>query len=95
VLKLSYNVSDVFPKVLKLRSEVSECKPLPCSLSGLFSAAASQGRATLHVSPQLTRVFWVPSWNQGLTLVHVRAAFEQQDTFMIEFGLYGGQRSSS
>jgi len=29
VLKLSSNVSDVFPKVLKLSSEVIECKPLP------------------------------------------------------------------
>jgi chromosome segregation ATPase len=28
VLKLSSNVSDVFPKVLKLSFEVSECKPL-------------------------------------------------------------------
>jgi hypothetical protein len=28
VLKFSSNVSDVFPKVLKLSSEVSECKPL-------------------------------------------------------------------
>jgi hypothetical protein len=28
VLKLSSNVIDAFPKVLKLRSEVSECKPL-------------------------------------------------------------------
>jgi hypothetical protein len=28
VPKLSSNVSDVFPKVLKLSSEVSECKPL-------------------------------------------------------------------
>jgi hypothetical protein len=28
VLKLSSNVSDVFPKFLKLSSEVSECKPL-------------------------------------------------------------------
>jgi len=28
VLKLSSNVSDAFPKVLKLSSEVSECKPL-------------------------------------------------------------------
>jgi hypothetical protein len=29
VLKLSSNGSDVFPKVLMLSSEVSECKPLP------------------------------------------------------------------
>jgi hypothetical protein len=29
VLKLSSNVSDVFPKILKLSFEVSECKPLP------------------------------------------------------------------
>jgi len=29
VLKLSSDVSNVFPKVLKLSSEVSECKPLP------------------------------------------------------------------
>ena len=29
LLKLTSNVSDVFPKVLKLSSEVSECKPLP------------------------------------------------------------------
>jgi hypothetical protein len=28
VLKLSSTVSDVFPKVLKLSPEVSECKPL-------------------------------------------------------------------
>jgi len=28
VLKLSSTVSDVFPKVLKLSSEVGECKPL-------------------------------------------------------------------
>jgi len=28
MLKLSSNVSDVFPKVLKLSCEVSECKPL-------------------------------------------------------------------
>ena len=26
---MSSSVSDVFPKVLKLSSEVSECKPLP------------------------------------------------------------------
>jgi len=31
VLKLSYDVSAVFPKVLKLSSEVSELKPLPGS----------------------------------------------------------------
>ena len=29
VLKLSSNVSGVFPKVLKLSCEVSECQPLP------------------------------------------------------------------
>ena len=28
MLELSSNVSDVFPKVLKLSSEMSECKPL-------------------------------------------------------------------
>ena len=28
MLKLSSNVSDVFPEVLKLSFEVSECKPL-------------------------------------------------------------------
>ena len=28
MLRLSCNVSDAFPKVLKLSSEVSECKPL-------------------------------------------------------------------
>ena len=28
MLKLSSNVGDVYPKVLKLSSEVSECKPL-------------------------------------------------------------------
>ena len=28
MLKLSSNVSDVFPKAFKLSSEVSECKPL-------------------------------------------------------------------
>jgi hypothetical protein len=33
---------------------------------------------------------------QGLTLVHVRAQFEQlQDTFMSEVGLHGGRKSSS
>jgi hypothetical protein len=29
MLNLSFNVRDVFLKVLKLSSEVSECKPLP------------------------------------------------------------------
>ena len=32
------NVSDVFPKVIKLSSEASECKPLP---QALFAAAAA------------------------------------------------------
>jgi hypothetical protein len=33
MLRLSSNVSDVFSKVLKLSSEVSECKPLPSGSS--------------------------------------------------------------
>ena len=39
MLKLSSNVSDVFPKVLKLSSEVSEFKPLP-QLSATDSTTA-------------------------------------------------------
>jgi len=35
VLKLSSNVRDVFPKVLKLSCEVSECKPLHIGLRGI------------------------------------------------------------
>jgi hypothetical protein len=35
VLKLGSNGSDVFPKVLKLSSEVSECKPLPWTESSI------------------------------------------------------------
>jgi len=34
VLKLSSNVSDAFPKVLTLSSELIECKPLPDTMDG-------------------------------------------------------------
>jgi NADPH-dependent glutamate synthase beta subunit-like oxidoreductase len=41
VLKLSSNVSDAFPKVLKLSSEVSECKPLPAGAVVAMATPAS------------------------------------------------------
>ena len=41
VLKLSSNVIDVFLKVLKLSSEVSECKPLPAATSPPHTAHPS------------------------------------------------------
>jgi len=48
VLTLSSNVSDAFPKVIKLSSEVSECKPLdggpPCREWNLFDDDDSQGK---------------------------------------------------
>jgi hypothetical protein len=40
VLKFSSNVNDVFPKVLKLSSEVSECKPLGI---GIFESPTGRG----------------------------------------------------
>ena len=39
MLKLSSDVSDVFPKVLKLSSEVSECKTLPGADGGNYGPA--------------------------------------------------------
>jgi CRP-like cAMP-binding protein len=41
VIKLSSNVSDVFPKVLKLSSEVDECKPLLTGRVSVHVAASS------------------------------------------------------
>jgi hypothetical protein len=68
VLKLSSNGSDVFPKVVKLSSDVSECKPLPTTTCGDTRSTSTTLQSTAH---------------QGLTLVHVRAQLEQlQDTFM-------------
>jgi len=58
MLKLSSNVSDVFPKVLKLSCEVSECKPLHVGDDdtgsnsggggGVLSAAAPRAHAARH-----------------------------------------------
>ena len=43
MLKLSSNVSDVIPKVLKLSSEVSECKPLQPGLMFRLGVLFTQG----------------------------------------------------
>jgi len=58
VLKLSSNVSDVFPKVLKLSFEVSECKPLVTGdyrKNGTFldDAEYGQGLTLVQLSAQL------------------------------------------
>jgi len=54
VLKLSSNVSDVFPKVFKLSSEVSECKPLHIGQAtiGLHDLTVHAGKG-LHSSTSL------------------------------------------
>ena len=51
MLKLSFNVSDVFPKVHKLSSEVSECKPLLLGATAqeLTTAAATAADAPTAV----------------------------------------------
>jgi len=51
VLKLSSNVSDVFPKVLKLSSEVDECKPLPIGGGPGRGPRAAQPVPSLPQSP--------------------------------------------
>ena len=59
MLKLSYNVSDVFLMVLKLSCKVSECKPLP---GGGREAAGGGGTGGTGLG-----------YGQGLTLVHFSA----------------------
>ena len=48
VLKLSFTVSDVFPKVLQLSSEVSECKPLGAGGVGTGGSGAAPGDRAVH-----------------------------------------------
>ena len=60
MLKLSCNVSDVFPKVLKLSSEVSECKPLhagPGSGGHHGGGGHRQELTLVHFSAQ-PKPFW-------------------------------------
>jgi hypothetical protein len=71
VLKLSSNVSDVFPKVLKLSFEVSECKSLIVGNGGRLryetrGAAIDAADVVLRFNNGRTR-------GQGLTLVHFPA----------------------
>ena len=55
VLKLSSNVSDVFPKVLELSFELSECKPLPTMAPrrnvGWSTRCSARQRPTYPVPP--------------------------------------------
>ena len=55
------------------------------------------GLFDLYVAKNQLRGSIPEAWcGQGLTLVHVRAQLEPlQDTFVSQFGSYGGQRSSS
>ena len=57
MLKLSSNVSDVIPKVLKLRSEVSECKPL--QVGGAVQGARHPGERRLHAARHTGRAVQV------------------------------------
>ena len=74
-------------ELLKLSSNMNECKPLVCGRSCLPLARSWCTRSS--------RSSQAP-WRQGLTLVHVRAQHEQlQDTFTSQVGFYGEQKSSS
>ena len=62
MLKLSSNVSDVFPKVRKLSFDVSECKPLLRGPSEGGRAAVEdvlrQGFTLVHYSAQRKHILW-------------------------------------
>ena len=79
MLKLSSNVSDVFPKVLKLSSEVSECKPLAgggCSYEyrpaeWVEAAATAGARPPLHAVAD-------PAWRSVLSRAWVADPLHRQ-----------------
>jgi len=57
---LSSNVSDVFPKVLKVSSEVSECEPLPPGAAGTARRAATLQRRKLNLKAEFERSMSTP-----------------------------------
>ena len=52
MLKLSSDVSDVLPKILKLSSELNECKPLPRSDSRLLAGTCMASVLSSEVLPE-------------------------------------------
>jgi len=89
VLKLSCNVSDVFPKVLKLSSEVSECEPLlPWPAPGCVSSpwcSRWPGLTLVHFSAHCKRCVWHRGCIKGLLRRCFRGFGRYQGVSMVYF----------
>jgi hypothetical protein len=83
VVKLSSNVSNVFLKVLKLSSEVSECKPLMRGRPTLWLPGTDHA----GIATQLVVERALEAEGQGLTLVHFSA---QRKRFLWDRGCVQG-----